>query len=885
MNHSLILEQPAGRWEDALPVGGGLTGAAVYGSVYQETILLNRQDVWLPLWERPTVPDMAAHLTRYRELLEAGRFEQADRFWRGKLKGQGWPDCFYTNPFCAGFDLRLEQEIGGAFERYRRRLDMDSGVASVEWECDRKMFARDLFVSRADDLVVLRIAGPRGSIGIAAAFDQHPMLEDNRKQNHYAREYKPEEIPLKVATRAQDGWLVLDGRFTDQTNIPHPRRRPLPSGRGSPGGFGGVAKVVAKGRGASAGLDKVCWHEGPVVSVRHADEVLILAKVFKGPATPQAVRQARAAIASAGNSYGALLRRHLAEHRKLYRRVELDIAAECGTGILPVSECSTGILPVSGVSSLGQRKNQQEQQQQDRAKMALEHMGKMPMLQEDTGRMPVLHMGETPMPQSNEVLLAEAYQNRISNSLTERMFNFGRYLFISSTHPTGRPPNLQGIWNGDYIPAWSSDYTLDENVQMMHWAAMPGNLPELMEPYFRLFESTIEDWRTNARRFFGCRGIYAPLRQSDHGLLPEMMPYLIWFAGAGWLAQPFFDYFLFTGDRKFLRNRAVPFLKQVALFYEDFLYEGKDGRLTICPSMSPENQPDVPGATTISINPTMDVAVCREVLGNLCGACELLGIERAGVRRWRGILAKLPEYAVNEDGALKEWLRPELKDNYHHRHQSHIYPLFPGGEITRESRPDLFEACRVAVQKRLVVGLKSQTGWSLAHMANIYARLEEGDKALGCLDLLARACTGPNLWTYHNDWRKQGITMDTGKLPPFQMDANLGLTAAVLEMLAFSAPGMVKLLPALPSRWSSGRASGLLCRGQIELAMEWNKPAGKLVATLRSAKAQTLTLKSPPWAGRIALPGTGRVQADPMKKGYLELSLPAKKQIHLRFEP
>src|ERR1039458_2245218 len=115
----------------------------------------------------------------------------------------------------------------------------------------------------------------------------------------------------------------------------------------------------------------------------------------------------------------------------------------------------------------------------------------------------------------------------ISNALTERMFNFGRYLFISSTHPTGRPPNLQGIWNGDYTPAWSSDYTLDENVQMMHWAVLPGNLPELMEPYFRLFESTVEDWRTNARRFFGCRGIYAPLRQSDHGLLPELMPYLI----------------------------------------------------------------------------------------------------------------------------------------------------------------------------------------------------------------------------------------------------------------------------------------------------------------------------------------------------------------------
>jgi alpha-L-fucosidase 2 len=835
VNHSLILEQPAGRWEDVLPVGGGLTGAAIYGSIHQETILLNRQDVWLPLWERPTVPDMAGHLPRYRQLLEAGRFEQADRFWRQKLKEQGWPDCFYTNPFCAGFDLRLEQQVHGAFERYCRRLDMDRGVASVEWDCAGQKFARELFVSRADDLVVLRVTGPGGMIGIKAAFDQHSFMEDNRKQNHYAREYKPEEIPLKVTTRAQGCWLVLDGRFeemlarcTHDTRAGGPRHTRAGRPRHIGGGFGCVARIIAKGSSATIEPATVCWHDGPVVSVQNADEVLIVARVFKGPATPKAVREAKSAVGRAEESYDALLRRHLAEHRKLYRRVELEIADKTDA--------------------------------------------------------------DTP----NDILLADAYQNRVSNSLTERMFNYGRYLFISSTHSAGRPPNLQGIWNGDYLPAWSSDYTLDENVQMMHWAAMPGNLPELMEPYFRLFESTIKDWQTNARRFFGCRGIYAPLRQSDHGLLPVMMPYLIWFAGAGWLAQPFHDYFLFTGDRKFLRDRAVPFLKQVALFYEDFLYEGKDGRLTICPSMSPENKPDVPGATTISINPTMDVAVCREVLGNLCSACELLGIERAGVRRWREILAKLPEYAVNEDGALKEWLRPELKDNYHHRHQSHIYPLFPGSEVTRESNPRLFEACRVAVEKRLVIGIKSQTGWSLAHMANIYARLEDGDKALECLDLLARACTGANLWTYHNDWRKQGITMDAGKLPPFQMDANLGLTAAVLEMLAFSACSsavrrsakypcsevFIKLLPALPARWKRGSVKGLLCRGGVELAIEWDRPARKLQVALRSKLSRKLTIKVPTWANGIAGSGS-RIGTDPRGKDYITLFLPAGKSVRL----
>lgn len=166
-------------------------------------------------------------------------------------------------------------------------------------------------------------------------------------------------------------------------------------------------------------------------------------------------------------------------------------------------------------------------------------------------------------------------------------------------------------------------------------------------------------------------------------------------------------------------------------------------------------------------------------------------------------------------------------------------------EITAESDPDLYEAGWVAVEKRLTVGLTSQSGWSMAHMANSYARLGQGDRALECLELSTRGSTGPNLWTYHNDWRHMGLTLGDGSMPPFQIDANFGITAAILEMLVFSKPGLVKLLPALPAKWTCGRAAGIQCRGGITVDMDWDCEAGTIAATLVIPRDQSLQLEAP----------------------------------------
>ena len=444
---------------------------------------------------------------------------------------------------------------------------------------------------------------------------------------------------------------------------------------------------------------------------------------------------------------------------------------------------------------------------------------------------------------SNDELLLDAFDGEVSGELVQKMIEMGRYLLVTSSGSGGWPAHLQGVWNGDYAPAWNSDYHTDENIQMNYWQALPGNLPETMMPFFELFERSMDQYRANAKNLYGCRGIFVPISFTTNGYdVPRV--WSMWTGSAGWIGQHFYDYYLFTGDQEFLATRAIPFLKEIALFYEDFMMEGEDGKLLFSPSMSPENNPGNVKCLVV-MNATMDVAICKEVLTHLCDGCETLGIEEEGVSRWRAMIAKLPPYEINEDGAMKEWLHPWFKDNYHHRHQSQMYPVFPGFEVTKESDPEIFEACRVAVEKRLVIGLTSQTGWSMAHMANIYARLEEGDRALECIEILTRSSVGPNLLTYHNDWRQMGLSMGRGGKPIFQIDANMGISNAAMEMLAFSKPGLIKLLPALPKKWSRGSVRGLVCRGGITLDLAWNVEADQFEAQLVSKVDQQIQLRLP----------------------------------------
>jgi len=758
------MSQPAAfwgaRWRDALPSGNGTIGAAVYGSVFRERVLLTHEDLWTGS-KTPPLPDISDVLPTVRELLSTNRPEEAEPIMSSTLKERGYSPSVGT-PMPLG-DLIIEMPCCQAFKQYSRTLDMESGEVSVHWVDGAIKYERRVFVSRADNMVVCEIRAVGGNIFANVALDIHDPADARTPfGSHNA-------LPSNIELVTYENAICYAAQNDDGTD------------------FGAVAHVIG-----AAHIDPA----KSTLEVSGDESVLICIKLFVGSDRGSAWAVAAQSIESTVNAvrvkasendclYALLLNRHVAIHGVAFKTATLDLNAK------------------------------------DRER-------------------------------TSEQLLADAYSGQAPTALVERMWAFGRYLLLSSSQAGGHPCPLHGLWLGEYGGYWSFNMA-NENLQMIYWQALSGNMCEALLPVFDYYERHLEHYRENARKLFGCRGIYiCAVSSPESGLPHDIQPHILhWTGAAGWIAQHYFDYYLYTGNIEFLKNRAMPFMREAAEFYRDFLVVGADGYYLSMPSNSPENTPGnywqgEHGGSNIetTINATMDFAIARELLTNLISTTQLTGLGKNEVPTWREMLGRIPTYRINRDGAVQEWMHPQFTDNYHHRHQSHLYPVFPGTEITVEEDPELFRAFATAVKKRLVVGLKEQSGWSLAHMANSYARMGEGDLALECLDILSRSCVFNNLYTAHNDWRDMGISVD---LPwaPFQIDANMGWTSAVQEMLLFSKPGLVKLLPALPTRWQSGSVSGLLCRGVIEVDIKWDMAIPCVRAKLRPGLDQQITLKLP----------------------------------------
>ncbi len=516
--------------------------------------------------------------------------------------------------------------------------------------------------------------------------------------------------------------------------------------------------------------------------VTGADAVTLLldcATSFRYPAGEAAMSAAveRNLKAASLRSYAALRSRHIADHRAIFRRCSLHL--------------DTG--PSDAANALSSMPTDQR-------------IRRIKQGADDPGLFPIF-------------------------------FQFGRYLLISSSRPGTLAANLQGIWNQSVDPPWGSKYTVNINAEMNYWSAERTNLADIAMPFFDLLDMTRTAGARVARSYYRSRGFVVHHNTDlwgDAGPI-DGLGGGIWAMGAAWMSTHLWEHYLFSGDTQFLRQRAYPRLREIACFLLDYLTPSPDGHLVTGPSCSPENSYRLSdgSAAHLCMAPTMDIEITRAIFQKTGHAARLLGVDADLCQEMAAAAERLPPFKIGRYGNLQEWQQDYVEVEPGHRHISHLWALYPDDQITLRGTPELAQACRVSLQRRLQYGGGS-TGWSRAWIVNCFARLEDGDRCHQQLMELLRRSTLGNLFDV------------CGEKPTsyFQVDGSLGAPAAMAEMLLQSHGGVVRLLPALPSAWPSGRVTGLRARGGLEVDLIWEGGKARR-ATLYASLDGTIALALP----------------------------------------
>lgn len=786
----LWYRQPAAEWEEALPIGNGRLGAMVYGGVDGEQLQLNEESMWYGGAVNRINPDFAENLPRIREYIEKGEIGKAERLM--DIAMSGCPDSMHSYQTLGTVSFIFENiadnppkkngklgklTVPAGVEGYERSLELDRAVCSTRFEDSKGQYRRECFASSPADCIIMRFTA-QGQADVTfnarlrrgKAFDGVGKLGEDGILLHGNLGRGGIEFAMALRARAKGGSVRTIGEVL---RVEGAKEVTLVFTADTTWHYGGIEKdtyvrnymeqkkaVQAGACGEASGQEGLCgdsWEREKLPG--GLSELERLEYLYQEALQAFLREKLQARLDKAiSRSYEELLQEHVEDYQGLYNRVVLELDSEDA---------------------------------------------------ERSRAMPT------------DLRLYKAQEGKADVGLSRLLFDFGRYLTIACSRKGGLPATLQGLWNKEFFPPWDSKYTININTEMNYWHVESCNLSECHEPLFGLLDRVRENGRVVARRMYGCRGFVAHHNTDIHGdAAPQDIwyPGSYWVMGGAWLSTHLWMHFQYTQDRDFLK-KAFPVLAEAALFFVDFLTE-KDGFLVTNPSVSPENSYILPSGErgACCMGATMDNQILRELFGSCLGAwaalggeapegCRIEGVESIEelMRQIEGCEKRLMPTRISGRGTIMEWMEDYREADPGHRHISHLYGLYPAEQITVDGTPELAAAARKTLECRLANG-GGHTGWSRAWITNHYASLWDGEMAYASIEKMLEVSIYPNLFDRH---------------PPFQIDGNFGVCAAISRMLVQSSRERVILLPALPQAWKNGSVRGLCLVGNAEIRLSW----------------------------------------------------------------
>ncbi len=746
----LWYRHPAQKWGDALPIGNGRLGGMVFGGVAEERIQLNEDTIWNGKKRDRINPEASKALPEVRRLLFEGKAKEAETLEDEKMVGIP----HRQPPYQPLGDLYIQFSGQENARDYRRELNLATGIVRVSYRVGEANCMREAFSSVPDQAIVVHISCDKPGLVTFRAKLSREQDSQTVASPLTGRVFLKGEAKAH-STYWQAPWMSPERRKAELDQIE-------PTGVKFQADLGAI---LENGEGS--------FSDGEFIVTR-ADAVtllLVAATDYRGGDPTAACAQY---MKSARKPYPNLRAAHIADHEKLFRRVELT---------LPSTDASVENLPTD------------------------ERLARLKSGKDDPG-------------------------------LSALYFQFGRYLLMGSSRPGTMAANLQGIWNDSMAPPWDSKYTTNINVEMNYWPAEVGNLAETTGPLFDLVSMSLDNGRRTAKEMYGARGFVFHHNLDAWGdTAPVDYGYVgIWPMGGAWLALHCWDHYQYGMDRAFLKHNAYPIMKEASQFLLDFMIDDGKGRLITNPSYSPENSYRMTDGTVgrQTVGATMDYEIIFSLFHATIDASQILGIDAEYRTQLQNALKRIPDLKIGKYGQLQEWSEDYEENEPSMGHVSHLFALFPADEITLRGTPELAKAARITLERRMQNGA-AKGGWPGAWYSNLFARLEDGDRAYDRIRNLLSSASESLL----NANRRY-----------FQIDANFGGASAIAEMLLQSHSGVIAILPALPSAWPEGYFHGLRAHGDVEVDASWKD--GKAVSTvLRPGVAGKFKLR-PPHGQRIA---------------------------------